>query len=222
MTTAPLAIIGAGGHAKVVIDIVERTGTYRIVGVCDDDASKWGTQVLGHEVLGGIDEFLLDGRSRCPRVVIGIGDNQVRRTLYHRFREVGFHVITATHPSAVLARDVVVGEGTVIMAQVAVNPGCRIGACAVINTSASVDHDCVLGECAFIGPGAHLGGDVRVGDLSLIGAGASVVPGRVVGQNVTVGAGAVVVTDVPDDITVVGVPAREMAAEHRFGRGPKA
>ena len=88
MTAVPLAILGAGGHAKVVIDIVERMGVYRIAGVFDDDPAKWGTQVLGYEVLGGMDEFLLHWRSRCPQVVIGIGGNRVRqnrRLLGHAF-----------------------------------------------------------------------------------------------------------------------------------------
>jgi sugar O-acyltransferase (sialic acid O-acetyltransferase NeuD family) len=212
VTAAPLAILGAGGHAKVVIDIVERMGAYQIAGVFDDDTSKWGTEVLGHRVLGGIEEFLLGWKSRCPRVVIGIGSNQVRQDLYRKLSEGAFVVTTAVHPTAALGRDVELGEGTVVMAQAAVNPGCRIGPCAVVYTSASVDHDCVLGECVYVSPGARLGGNVRVGDLSLIGTGASIIPGRTIGRNVTVGAGGVVITDVPDNVTVVGVPARVVSA----------
>lgn len=209
----PLAILGAGGHAKVVIDIVERMGTHSIVGAFDDDPSKWGTQVLGYEVLARIDEFLLHWRSRCTEVVIGVGSNPVRQNLYRRLSERAFCAVTLVHPTAAVARDVEVGEGTVIMAQAAVNPGCRIGPCAVINTSASVDHDCVLGECVFIAPGARLGGDVRVGDLSFVGIGSSIIPGRTVGWNVTVGAGAAVITDVPDGVTAAGVPARVVRQE---------
>lgn len=206
--TTPVAVLGAGGHAKVVIDIVERMNAHRIVGVFDDDHSKWGTQVLGHPVLGGIDDFVLNWRSRCPEAVMGIGNNHVRQALYRRLREAAFRPTTAIHPTAAVAREVELGEGTVVMAMAAVNPGCRIGPGAVVNTSASVDHDCIVGECAFIGPGARLGGNVRVGDLSLIGTGASIIPGRTVGRNVIVGAGAVVITDIADDVTVVGVPAR--------------
>ena len=208
MTPPPVAILGAGGHAKVVIDIVERMGTHRIAGVFDDDPAKWGTEVLGYGVLGGIEEFLLHWRSRCDGVVIGIGSNRVRQHLYRKLCEAGFSAMTAIHPTAAVARAVEVGEGTVVMAQAAVNPGTRIGPCAVINTSASVDHDCVLGECVFLAPGARLGGNVRVGDLSLVGIGASIIPGRVIGRRVIVGAGAVVITDVPDEVTVVGAPAR--------------
>lgn len=221
MTAPPLAILGAGGHAKVVIDIVERMGVHRIVGVFDDDPSKWGTRVLGHEVVGGIDEFLLNWRSRCPEVVIGIGSNPVRQNLYRKVSEKRFVVVSAVHPTAAVAPDVEVGEGTVVMAQVAVNPGCRIGPCAVINTSASVDHDCVLGECVFIAPGARLAGDVRVGDLSFVGTGASIIPGRTLGRNVTVGAGAAVITDVPDDVTVVGVPAHVVTPVGRIPGGER-
>lgn len=219
MTAVPLAILGAGGHAKVVIDIVERMGGYRIAGVFDDDPAKWGTQVLGYEVLGGSDEFLLHWRSRCPKVVIGIGSNRVRQKLYRRLSEGAFLVTTAIHPTAAVARDVEMGEGTVVMAQVAVNPGCRIAPCAVLNTSASVDHDCVLGECVFIAPGARLCGNVRVGDLSFIGTGASIIPGRTIGRNVTVGAGTVVITDIPDDVTVVGMRARVVTPAGRTPGG---
>ena len=221
LRNSAVAILGAGGHAKVVIDIVERMGVHHVVGVFDDDPSKWGTRVLGYEVLGGIDEFLQNWRSRCPRVVIGIGSNRVRQSLYRRLSERAFLVTTAVHPTAAVARDVEVGEGTVVMAQAAVNPGCRIGPCAVINTSASVDHDCVLGECVFISPGAHLAGDVRVGDLSFIGTGAAVIPGQTLGRNVTVGAGAVVIADVPDDMTVVGMPARATIPVGRTAGGEK-
>lgn len=208
MSAEPVAILGAGGHAKVVIDTVERAGTHRIVGVFDDDPAKWGTQVCGYRVAGGIDEFLQRWRARCPAAVIAIGDNHVRHKLYRRLAGVGLTPVTAVHPSAVVARDVDLGAGTVVMALAAVNRGCVIGPCAVINTSASVDHDCSLGECVFIAPGARLSGNVRVGDLSFIGTGASIIPGRTIGRNVTVGAGAVVIADVADAVTVVGVPAR--------------
>ena len=203
-----VAILGAGGHAKVVIDVVERSGGHTIAGVFDDDESKWGSEILGHRVLGDIGEFLLSWRSRYPQVVIGIGSNRVRQTLNRRLEEAACMLMTAVHQWAVVARDVELAKGTVIMALGAVNPGCRVGACGVINTSASIDHDCVLGECVFIAPGARVGGNVRVGDLSFVGIGASVIPGCTLGRNVTVGAGAVVIGDVPDNVTVVGVPAR--------------
>jgi sugar O-acyltransferase (sialic acid O-acetyltransferase NeuD family) len=219
VTAGPVGILGAGGHAKVVIDIVERMNAHRIAGVFDDDPSKWGTHVLGHRVLGGIDDFLLNWRSRCAGAVLGIGNNRVRRILHRKLREAGFVPTTAVHPTAAVARDVEVGDGTVVMALAAVNPGCRIGPGTVINTSASVDHDCILGECVFIAPGARLGGNIRVGDLSLIGTGASIIPGRTVGRNAIVGAGAVVITDIPDDVTVVGVPAHVVAPAGRIPGG---
>jgi sugar O-acyltransferase (sialic acid O-acetyltransferase NeuD family) len=219
--TAPLAVLGASGHAKVVVDIVERMGTHRIVGVFDDDPAKWGMKVLGHQVVGGIEEFLSGWQSRCAEAVLGIGNNRVRQSFYRRLAQAGFRAATAVHPSAAVAPDVALGEGSVVMAQAVVNPGSRIGPCAVINTSASVDHDCLLGECVFIAPGARLGGSVRIGDLSFVGIGASVIQGRTIGRNVTVGAGSVVLTDMPDDVTVVGVPAHVVgrADRHRGGRG---
>lgn len=215
---APVAVLGAGGHAKVVIDLVERMGTRMIVGVFDDDPVKWGTEVLGHRVVGGVEDFLSGWKSRCPAAALAIGNNRVRQRLYRRLLDAGFHAVTAVHPSAAVAKDVVLGDGSVVMALAALNPGSRIGPCAVINTSASIDHDCLLGECVFIAPGARLGGGVTVGDLSFVGIGASVIQGRTIGRDVTVGAGAAVIRDVPDDVTVVGVPARVLSrTDHHEG-----
>jgi sugar O-acyltransferase (sialic acid O-acetyltransferase NeuD family) len=203
----PLAIVGAGGHAKVVIDLVERAGRHRILAVFDDDTSTWGLTLAGYPVVGGIGELLADWRQRCVAVV-AIGDNAARHTISLRLTEQGVRLATVVHPAAVVARDVTLGAGTVVVALGVIEPGSVVGPGAIVNTSASVGHDCVLGDCAFIGPGARLTGNIRVGDLSFVGAGASVVPGRTIGRNVRVGAGAVVVDDVPDDVTVVGVPAR--------------
>ena len=214
MSLDPLAIVGAGGHAKVVIDILECAGRHRILALFDDDTRKWGRTLSGYRVVGGIEEFLADWRQRCA-VVVAIGDNSARYKLSRRLTEQGVRLASAIHPTAVVARDVSLGAGTVVVALGVVNPGSLTGGGAIVNTSASVGHDCVLGECVFIAPGARLTGDVHVGDFSFVGAGASVVPGRTIGRNVRVGAGAVVIDDVPDDVTVVGVPARVVRPRDR-------
>lgn len=203
----PLAVIGAGGHARVVIDIAELSRQYRVAGVFDDDPTRWGGTVAGCLITGGLEEFLSGWRAWCRTAVVAIGDNHARGKCARRLLEAGVRLATLVHPAAVVARDAVLGPGTVVMAGAVVNPGAAAGPCAVINTAASVDHDCSVGECAFIAPGVRLAGGVRVGDFAFVGTGASVIPGRTIGRNARVGAGAVVIRDVPDGATVVGVPA---------------
>lgn len=203
----PVVLVGAGGHAKVVLDILERAGRYRVLGVFDDEAAKWGGRLGGHRIVGGVEELFARWHGRAAAVV-AIGDNHARRRVAGRLAEHGIPLATAVHPTAVVGGEVTLGAGTVVMALGVVNPGTVTGRGVVVNTSASVDHDCVLGDWAFVGPGARLAGGVRVGELSLVGTGATVIPGRAVGRNARVGAGAVVIDDVPDDVTVVGTPAR--------------
>lgn len=216
MIRRPLALVGAGGHARVVVDMVERAGQYEIVGVFDDDPAKHGQALAGHPIVGGVEALLATARAGSTTAVVAIGDNRARHAVTRRLAGASIALATVIHPAAVVARDVVLGAGTVVMALGVINPGTVVAPGVVVNTSASVDHDCVLGDCAFVGPGARVSGGVRIGSLSLLGTGASVVPGRTIGRNVRVGAGAVVVDDVPDDVTVVGVPARVMVP-----RGPR-
>jgi sugar O-acyltransferase (sialic acid O-acetyltransferase NeuD family) len=216
----PLAILGAGGHAKQVIDAVECAGHHEILAVFDDDATRWGQALAGYRIVGGIEEFLADWRGRCAALV-AIGDNGVRHKLSRRLVERDAHLASVIHPAAVVARDVGLGPGTALMALAVVNPGAVVGAGVIVNTSASVGHDCRVGDYAFIGPGARLAGAVRIGDLSFVGTGAAVVPKRTLGCHVKVGAGAVVIGDVPDEVTVVGVPAR-VVRSRRPGSGREA
>ncbi len=202
-----IAIIGAGGHAKVVADIIERGGNFELSCMVDGDQALHGTCVYGYSVPG--DESVLSDLPNPPSMtIVAIGSNPVRARLAAWARSMGLKLATAIHPSAVLSRGATVGDGTVIMAGAVVNADTRIGENVIINTRASVDHDCVIGDCVHIAPGAILCGTVRVGDGSFIAAGATVIPNITIGDNVIVGAGAVVIRDVPDNTTVVGNPAR--------------
>ncbi|MFQ5795729.1 MAG: acetyltransferase [Candidatus Bipolaricaulia bacterium] len=213
----PLLIYGASGHAKVVIDIVECEARHRIVGVLDDDPTRHGSLFCGHEIIGGGDR--LDGdRYRDCRLLLTIGDNRVRSSLGERIGSLEYKFAVAVHPSAQIARDVTLGPGTVVMANVAVNLGTTIGDHAIVNTGATVDHDCVIGDFVHISPGAHLAGGVCVGPLTHIGIGASVIQEIRIGANVTVGAGAVVVEDLIDGVVAVGVPARAIESDRGAAR----
>ena len=202
----PIIIIGAGGHAKVVIEALRQAGN-NVVGVVDTDAAKHGKDVLGVKVLG--DESAMFGLDPDnSQLANGLGPIELRRTIFERFRDKEFRFVTVRHPSAVIADSAIVGEGAQIMAGAVIQPDAALGDNVLVNTRACVDHDCDIGHHAHVAPGATLAGGVCVGDGSLIGAGATVLENVRIGAACVVGAGAVVVGDVADGTTVVGVPAR--------------
>jgi sugar O-acyltransferase (sialic acid O-acetyltransferase NeuD family) len=202
-TGTAVVIYGAGGHGKVVLDALERSGR-QVAGFLDDDAARGAAEYCGYAVVTGLEnaEFGVDFE-----VVVAIGDGEVRSKVTDRIIEKGYRLATAIHPSATIGRDVEIGPGAMVLAQSAVNPGARIGRGAIVNTGATIDHDCVVGDFAHVAPGARLAGNVTIGDSALIGVGATVIPGVKIGSGSTVGAGAVVVADVAAGTTVAGVPA---------------
>lgn len=203
--------LGAGGHAKVVIDILQTAGDCELVGLLDASSLLRGKTIMGVPVLGG-DDMLPELRGQgVTHAFIGvgsIGDTGPREQLYKRLRQYGFEVVNAIHPQAVIASSVKMRQGVTIMAGCIVNAYARLGANVVINTGSIVEHDCVIGDHAFISPGVRLGGTVDIGTGAHVGIGAIVLQNIRVGKNAIVGAGAVVLADVPDETVVVGVPAR--------------
>ena len=188
-----LIIIGAGGHGKVVADAANRDCVF-----LDDNQEL-------NDAVGSIDQ-LSEIQNDGDEVVVAIGDNKKRLEVLSGISRIA----TIIHPSAVISTSASMGEGTVVFANVVVNVTVVIGKGCILNTASSVDHDCVLGDGVHISPGAHLGGEVVVGDCSWVGIGASVKHGVTIGKNVIVGAGAAVVSDIPDGVTFVGVPAKEL------------
>ncbi len=198
-------ILGAGGHAKVVADILLRGGV-SVAGFLDDDPALWNSLIWDLPVLGSIHDYAAYDPGG---LVLAVGSSSVRQLLAHKLKDVPASLwITAIHPQAVVAPSARVGPGTVVAAGAVINPDAIIGQHAIINTGATVDHDCHIHDFAHIAPGAHLAGGVQVGSGTLVGVGANVIPGVMIGASVTVGAGAVVVKDIPDGVTARGVPAR--------------
>lgn len=205
-------ILGAGGHGQVVAEALLAAcaaGTcVRPVGFLDDDPMLEGKTRLGLPVLGPPASVAAHPHDA---VVVGIGDNQVRRRLAEVMLAQGEQLVTCCHPRAYMALGATLGVGTVVCAGAVVGTGARIGANVILNTSCTVDHRSVIGDHAHIAPGVHLGGDVTVGAATLVGIGAVVLPGRHVGSGCIVGAGAVVVHDVMDGAVVMGTPARAVS-----------
>ena len=190
-------IIGAGGHGKVVADIILKSGD-RLLGFLDDSSSG---EVCGFPILGKISDYI---RFQDARFIIAIGNPVVRE----KFADLNVNWYTAIHPDSVISSlDVVIGEGSVVMANAVINSCAKIGRHSIINTSAVVEHDNVVGNFSHISVGAKLGGTVNIGDHCLIGIGATVKNNITIYDNSVIGAGAVVIKDIKEQGTYVGVPA---------------
>ena len=199
MSDAVFQLIGASGHAKVIMDIIRSNGG-RVVSLFDRNPSI--VQLMGIPVLG---EYSSE-RHQFP-VIISIGDNAVRKRVA---QAVAPRFGRACHSSSVLAESVAWERGTVIMHRVVVQADTRIGAHCIINTSASVDHDCLIEDFVHIGPNCGICGGVTIGEGTLLGVGCSVIPGIKIGKWCTIGAGSVIIRDVPDGATVVGNPGERI------------
>jgi sugar O-acyltransferase (sialic acid O-acetyltransferase NeuD family) len=194
-------VVGAGGHAKVVISSLRASG-WGIRAVYDDDPKKWNQLILEVPILGPVER--LGERDRCP-AVIAVGDPLFRQEVAERYDR---DWVTVIHPRAYIDATAIVGPGTVVFAGAVIQPDVSIGAHAIINTSASVDHDCVIHDYAHVAPGAHLAASVRVQRGAFLGTGSQVIPGVTIGESAVVGAGATVVRDIPCHVTAMGCPAR--------------
>ena len=202
-----LAILGASGHGKVVADIAECCGWDEVL-FFDDAWPK--VSVNGNWAVAGNSQGLVECLDTFAGVVVAIGNNAIRAEKLRWLSAISAPVVTLVHPSAVISQYAELGSGTVVMPCVVVNVSSKIGDGVILNTGCSIDHDCTVGDCSHISPGAQLAGVVKVGAQSWIGIGTSVKQLVQIGQRVTVGAGAAVVTDLPDGVTAVGVPARTM------------
>ena len=204
-----ILVLGAGGHAQVIADILMRVRDagerIRLIGYLDDNSSAHGQTLLGLPVLGSIVDLACIAHDA---VIVAIGDNRIRQRLFGELQQQGEHFVIARHPAAVIAPDVSIGMGVVVCAGVVVNPGSAIGANVILNTGCTVDHRNRIGDHAHVAPGVHLGGDVQIGEGALVGIGAMVLPQRQIGSWSIVGGGAVVLNDIPEGAVAVGVPAR--------------
>ncbi|MEM5317080.1 acetyltransferase [Paraburkholderia sp. JHI869] len=205
-----IVLVGSSGHAKVVIDIVEKAGEYQIAGLIDGFRAV-GEETLGYAVLGAEADLpsLIQARA-VEGVIVAIGDNHVRaRVVADLARDVPqLPLVSAIHPHAAIGKDTTIGPGTVVMAGAIVNPGCRIGAGCIVNTNASLDHDSVMEDFASLAPRVATGGHCRIGRFAAVSIGAVLRHRVTIGEHTVVGAGALVLGDVESYVVAYGSPAR--------------
>lgn len=198
-----LVIIGAGGHGKVIADIAQKQG-YTDIMFLDDDES---VHACGkYPVVGKVEQF----RQYGGDVIVAIGNAVLRQKIQTQLMEAGRNIPVLIHTNAVVAKDVEIGIGTVIMAGAVVNTGTHIGKGCIINTCASVDHDNIIEDYVHVSVGSHVAGSVHVGERTWIGIGTSIVNNIEICNDCLIGAGAVVVKNIECPGTYVGVPARRL------------
>ncbi len=204
--TQRILVIGAGGHAKVVIEALRAAG-FDPAGLIDPHPTS--RELLGVPLLG--DDIALPRlRSDFPAAAIALGSNRARECIAETLRQLGYALPPIIHPAAYLSPSATIGPGAVVMARATIGTLARIGALAILNTGCIVEHDNDIGACAHIAPGATLAGAVTVGPRALVGAGAVARPGVTIGADAIVGAGAAIVSDVPAGATWAGTPARPL------------
>jgi len=200
-----VVIIGAGGHAKVIIDILKSNPAFEIIGCTDriGDRKVSGIPVLGDDSV--LPKLYEEG---IRHAIVAIGGNSLRHKLAKYAVEAGFELINAVSPFAYVADSVVLGCGIAIMPGAIINAEASIGNNSIINTGASIDHECNIGETCHIAPGCSISGNVTVGEGTFLGTGSKVIDGVTIGSWSTLGSGAVVVKNIPSYCLAVGVPAK--------------
>lgn len=207
-----IILLGGGGHAKVLIDLIKTSGKYEIAGILDSQL-KVSSVVSGISVLGS-DKLLVElyekGIKNACIAVGSIKDNSKRKMLYEKVKQTGFFIPFLIHPQTIVSKVSKISDSVQIMAGAIIQAESIIGENTIVNTGSIIEHDCRIGKHVHICPGTVISGGCEIHESAFIGAGTTVIHGIKIGRNVTVGAGSVVTRDVPNDSKVMGVPAKQV------------
>lgn len=207
-----LVIVGAGGHARVVASVLDYHSEWEVVGVADRNESNLNEIIYKYRIITTWDRLYELRKQGINHAVLAIGDNKEREEMFYYVKELGFTVTTLIHPTAFTEKSILLGEGTLVCAGVVLSTEVKVGENSIINTGALVDHETKIGNHVHVGPGVVISGRVDVGDYSFLGVGTRVIDKIKIGRNVVAGAGSVVINNIPNNVTVAGVPARVISA----------
>ena len=214
-----IIIIGAGGHAKVVADIIltrkiDLNENLKIIGFLDDNFKNLKyDNIFNIPILGDLSNIEKFSNNKDYFFIIAIGSNKVREEISKKYPELNYYI--AIHPRSIISREVEIGAGTVVMANVVINPASTIGKHCILNTSSVIEHDNELGDYVHISPNTTLCGGVNIEDNSWIGAGSVIRQQIYIGKNVLVGANSVVIKNIEDNCIVVGNPAKKIKEKEK-------
>jgi acetyltransferase EpsM len=202
-----LAVLGEGGHSKVIMELIRSKENYKIIAILDDKYPELtvfngvyrGPISAAHRLLEQMDAL---------KFVVAIGNNNVRRSIVVKLGLPNHSYITLLHETSFISSSATIGQGTVIMAHTTINADSNIGNHTIINTGAIIEHDSSIGDYVHIAPRATLTGSVCIKEGTMVGAGATVIPGKKIGEWTIIGAGATVISDIPANSTAVGTPAK--------------
>jgi UDP-perosamine 4-acetyltransferase len=206
----PVIVLGAGGHAKILLDIIQLSDEYFVEAVIGREDEPID-QIMGYPVLKGdryLNEFLVQGTKSLVIGVGGYSDNSRRTELYTKCKDMGFEIISLIHPSATIAKFVKIGDGAVIFAGTIINPEVTIGNNVIIATGSTIDHETVIEDNVLVSAGVTVGAGNLIKQGALLALGSKVISRVTIGENSVVAAGAVVIRDIPDNTAVYGIPAR--------------
>ena len=207
-------IIGAGGHARVVHDILEPNHNIDVTAFVDNTPRGSDEQIMGTPVIG--DHSVIPGyveKNDVTGYVVAVGDNEIRRDHFEKLREMGLEPVRAIHPQAHVSETADIGEGTVVAPGAIVTTNAEIGPNAIINTGSVVEHESEIGGHTHVAPGSTVAGRVTIGTETFVGMGTSIKEYTEIGSNVVVGAGSVVLDDIESGDTVAGAPAEVKSGE---------
>ena len=201
-------IIGAGGHARVVYEVLRYDRNIEVVAFVDNLTRGADEAIMNIPIVGGhsvIPRLIKDGVSGA---IVGVGDNHIRADYFRKLKSMDLELVKAIHPTAHIAYNAKVEEGTMVVAGAILATSAKVGRNVIVNTGAIIEHEDILEDHVHIAPGVVLAGRVTVGEETFIGAGSIVKENITIGRNVTVGAGSIVLADIPENAVAVGVPAK--------------
>jgi sugar O-acyltransferase (sialic acid O-acetyltransferase NeuD family) len=205
-------VIGSGGHAKVIIDIIHEMGIYNIIGLTSDSITK-GNLFYGYEVLGNDDVLLNYKNNSQVKVAMGLGgyiNNTIRKKAYISIKNFGLSFINVIHPKSIISKTVILGEGVTIFPGAIINTDAILGNNVIIATGASIDHETIIGDHVLISAGVTIGAYCIIEDEVLLALGSKVISGLKIGKSSLIAAGAVLVKSINENSKVFGIPAKQL------------